>query len=156
MDPNWSRWIFASITTFFDSKKGNFPLYVEGSDKLGRREEKDYGELRLNGPFATELSMNFWELLFDVNVIISSMKDSTDIHRIYRSIGTVTQMFEKQIQIFRLGNGPRDDQSFLECALLEMEGRSGGVLINHFGQFDPSLPVLQASLEGTYKLFITL
>lgn len=157
MNPNWARWVFASVSTYFDANRQGLALYIEGTDKLGRRTDKDYLEFSLNGPYITELSAGFWELLFDVNVLVCSLKDAQDTHRIFNNVGIVTTMFAMQIPIYKLGrNSPDpDDQSLIDCALLETEGRNGGVLINHFGQFDPTLPVVQSTVEGSYKLFIT-
>lgn len=155
MNPNWNRWIFASVSNFFDSLKGSLDMYVEGTDKAGRRQEKDYIEFRLNGPYSTEISRDEWKLVFDVNILVCSIKDTKDIHRIYRNAGIVTSMFRGEIPIYKMGDGPEDNAAvLLGCAVLETEGRGGGIYVDHYGQIDPVLPVLQATVEAGYKMYL--
>ncbi len=153
MDKNWPRWVVASVSSFFDARKDTLNLYFEGSDKAGRREQKDYCEFRMNGPFFREVSRDYWQCFFDINILVCSVKDQKDAHRIYRDIGQVTQMFEQSIPIMKFGDGVDDaPQNQLGCAILENDGRNGGVSIQHFGQFDIALSVLQATVEASYLL----
>lgn len=151
MDPNWIRWIFASMSKFFDSKKGQLNLYIEGTDKTGRRKDQEYAEFRMNGPLATEISSHYWRLTFDINVIVYSTKDS-DSHKIFKDIGQVTQMFCGAIPIYKYGTQQGDDGTLLDCALLQMFEGDSGIRVNQYGQYDPSLLMLASTVEATYQL----
>lgn len=155
MNQNWARWIFASVSYFFDRQRGSLDMFVEGTDKMGRRQEKDYLEFRLNGPYGTEIARAQWKLVFDVNILVCSIRDQKDIHRIYRNAGIVTSMFKGEIPIYKMGDGSEDNNSvLLGCAVLETEGRAGGIYVDHYGQLDPALPVLQATVEAGYKIYL--
>jgi predicted transport protein len=151
MNHNWARWIFASVSSFFDSKKSTLDMFVEGTDMLGRRKDKDYIEFRMNGPSGTEVSKAYWRLDFEVNVLVCSLKDEKNFHRLLSNIGIVTSMFFGAIPIYKLGSGPDDDPKEMleDCAVREEEIR-----VNQYGQFDPALPVLQATVESSYKIYL--
>ena len=151
LDPNWDRWIFASVSSQFAAvaRAGGVDMFVEGTDMFGRRQDKDYFEFRLDGPNTDEVSRDYWRLDFDVNILVASIKDQKDIHRIYRNVGLAATMFLRALNIYKLGNGIADNPSIvLGCAELTPEG----IFVTHHGQLDPTVPVLQATLLASYKL----
>lgn len=154
MNPNWARWIFASTTTVFEAGRGTLKFYVEGTDMSDRRNQEDYAEFRMNGPFFKEVSRDYWQVDFEINVLVSAVKGK-DFHKIHKHVGTVAGMFVGSLPIRCLGSEPDDDpKTILECAVLDTEGRDGGIFIQHFGQFDPTLPIVQATVQGTYRLYL--
>lgn len=158
---HWPRWIFASACKYFkDAISGSLALIFEGQDM--RAQGKDYGEFRLDGPYLTELSKDYWRCYIEINILVHSTKDSTDWHRIQRSVGTVVAAFADNFQVFRLGSGDDDDDSLLGCMkLISDEGLQGArgkrrIQVSHFGQIKPSAPLLQASVEGHYEMLLSL
>jgi hypothetical protein len=156
IDPNWARWVFASVSKFFEEHRGHTKMFVEGTDMKGRREDEDYFEFRFNGPIIDEVSKEWYFLFFDVNILVCSLQDQKNFHRLHNSVGRASTMFDKVIPIYKYGDGPDDDGSLIDCAYLITEGGNGGIYINHHGKFDPTLNVLQSTVEGSYRLTIAL
>lgn len=146
-DPNWPRWIWASTSKHFAdvfSAEG-VPLFVEGDDR-DTESFKDFAEFRLDGPRWVEVSRNYFRLDVPINVLLQSKMDDSNTHRIYRTIGTTLSAFIK-INVFRFG----DDDTFVGCLKLR-EGDP--VRVNHFGQIDETVRILQATVEGHYRIHL--
>lgn len=159
MNPNWPRWIYASVSTWFKSKiqtaNPDFEIFITGEDRKTAG-KTDWCEFRLDGPFGKQQSPKDWTLYIMVNILISSIKDQQDAHKIYKDVGFVMTGFTTNIPIFRFGDGPDDDPSVLEgCFVLRSEG--GEVLsINHFGEIlGDNLQMMQSTVEGHYKGLFT-
>jgi len=70
-------------------------------------------------------------------------------------VGIAAVAFEPSITVFKLGNGIEDDQSFVGCLqLLQNAATRDYVEINHFGQIDAKTKLMQASVEGHYKMVL--
>ena len=147
---NLPRWTFASVSKHFDARKATEHLFIEGQDRLTNK-ERDWLELRMDGPFVKEVSSNFFFLDIEINVLISATMNETDYHVIHTLVGIAAAAFTNQIQAFKLGDRPQDDQTLLGCYLLRTEGREA-VIISHFGMIDSDKRLVQASVEGHYRL----
>ncbi len=150
---NWPRWIFASVCKHFNTLRGDLPLFIEG--QLRETEGvKDFIELRVDGPDLTEVSKGYWRAYNEINVLVQSAQDESDFHRIHRNVGLVAQMFTN-IQVFRYGNGVDDTSTLLGCMKLINDFKSHEkIQIAHFGKVDAATPLLQATVEGHYEMFI--
>jgi hypothetical protein len=151
-----ARWIFASVTKHFDDNKGTLELFLEGQHRDDDN-EGSYVELRIDGPFLTELCKDYWRVVVEVNALIHSLID-TDLHRIYKNIGVMTEAFTA-IKLYKYGTGPNDDDSQFGCLLLkhDISGSGGDLLsINNFGQIDPTKKLQHATVEGHYETHLTL
>lgn len=157
-NPNWVRWIQASCAQYFKTQadKQTIPIFFEGTDKQDRENTPNYVEFRLNGPFAREESKDYWALIFDINIIICVKTDPKDLYIIQRVSGYVASWFLPSLLIYQLGNGPDDDQSLLGCAILDIQGVQGGIFVEYYGKFDPTLPVQEATVEASYKMILEL
>ena len=84
--------------------------------------------------------------------------DDTNYHRIHQNVGIAAAAFAPAITVLRYGNNnPPDDQSFVGCLqLLQNRERRDFVEINHFGQIDVKTNLMQASVEGHYKMVLNL
>lgn len=153
-NPNWPRWIFASISKHFNDEltAAGLTLFIEGQHR-DTKAIKDFAELRLDGPNMIEVSRNYWQLKIEVNHIVQSAMDDTNYHRIHQNVGVVAAAYTRTINVYKLGTGAQDDQSFLGCLHLLQERRD--VLeINHFGQISESLKLVQATVEGHYQMHL--
>lgn len=149
MNPHWNRWILSSIAKHFYDKSviDVIPFYLEGAP-LNTLEHKDWIELRIDGPLWSGRTKDQWGCKVEVNVLLSSAKDHHNNYRIHVNSGKVCAMFT-QIGIFKLGDGPDDDQSFITCLRLITEGKEQ-LEVHQFGQIDPTVQLLQCSVEGHY------
>lgn len=153
-DPNWARWIFASISRHFAdaASVATIPLFIEGQHR-DTRELKDFFELRVDGPNLREVSKGCWLLRVEINVLVQSTMDDDNYHRIHQNVGICSVAFDKVINVYRKGTGPFDDQSFVGCLrLLQDRERRDYLEINHFGQIDVKTKLMQATVEGHYRM----
>ena len=153
INPNWDRWIFASVSNHFNTLAiaVPLPLFIEGQHR-DTREIKDFFELRLDGPRMTEVSANNWQIRIEINCLVQSAMDETNYHRIRQNTGVVAAMFTG-IGIFKYGDGLDDDQSQIGCMILLQDKRGRDFLeISHFGQIEPATKLLQSTVEGHYEM----
>lgn len=154
MNSNWPRWIFASIAQHF-STATSYKTFVEGEPRT-TWEEKDFIEIRMDGPYFIQLDSVTWEAMFEVNVLIQSVMTFSDLYKIHTMAGAVAYAFTTNPQIFKYGTGVGDDQSLLACTELLQDKRDRQLLvISHFGQVAPDKLLQQASVEGHYKLTLS-
>jgi len=153
MNKNWPRWIFASVSKFFIDKMAieNLPMFIEGQHRDLDPTLQDYCELRIDGPNTTEVARNQWHLYMEVNVLISSIMNDSDYHRIHTSAGVVGNAFECSIPVYKYGNTVDDDDSLIGCLSLQQDRKKRErIQISHFGQVAPNTKLLQASVEGHF------
>ena len=152
MNPNWPRWCYASASKqfldFFNTK---------GIISFAHADDSNTGtfqsgiEFRMDGPNGKWLTKTEWDLFIEVSLLVTTMKDDKDAHLIEKYLGFAASAFTSSIKIFRFGDGPDDDSTFLEgCFTIEAEGREP-LVIAKFGVVQVDLPVLQATVNGHYK-----
>jgi hypothetical protein len=152
IEPEMPRWIFASLSAHFQSglDAATLPLFIEGQHRA-TRDLPNFAELRVDGPWMTELSRGYWRLFSEVNILVQVAKDDRFYHQIHDSVGIVANAFENTIGVFRYGDGPSDDQTEVGCLKLQSQGNER-IQINHFGQIAPESNLLQATVEGHYVM----
>jgi hypothetical protein len=152
---NWDRWIFASCSTFFDNRKNNYELYIEGQDRSIKKEE-DYAELRYSGPYYQQFSPKNFKLKIELNVLINVTKDENDNHKVFRVCGNFESAFESIIPVYKYGRDPSiDTEEFIGCLQLVRNG-DNDIIVTHFGQISPDVRVLQSTIEGHYEIDLSL
>ena len=154
---NWSRWVHASVGNHFVNHFAaeSIPLFIEGQHR-DTNTEKDFGELRIDGPTLTEVSKDCWLFRVEVNMLLTSVMDDSNYHRIQQTVG-IAQAGYTRMNVYKYGNGPDDDQSFLGCLKL-LQGRSGRNFLeaNQYGQIDIKTQILQATVEGHYTMMLNI
>ena len=150
---NLPRWIFASISKHFTTKCPSLMLFIEGQLRPTTL-SKDWIELRVDGPYLTEVSKGYWKVYSEINVLLSSYMDQKNYHRIHQDAGTVAAAFTC-IEIYRYGIGIEDDQSLVGAMQLVRDTRGRErIQISHFGMIDPDKQLYQATVEGHYSMFL--
>lgn len=152
MNSNWARWVFASCSkqflNYFDTK--GIVSFAHGDDSNTGTFQNAI-EFRMDGPNGKWLTKTEWDLFIEISLLITTMKDDKDAHLPEKYLGIAASAFTKGIKVFRFGDGPDDDPTFLEgCLTLEAEGREPLTLAK-FGVVQVDLPVIQASVNGHYK-----
>lgn len=149
INSNWPRWVFASVSKHFQVSTG-LPVFIEGQHR-DTRKEKDFIEVRMDGPQFTEVSKGYWKIYGEVNILVTSAMDTNNYHRIHQSVGLVAAAFT-MIHLFKYGTGVDDDQSHWGCwNLLQDTGKRQRIDIFHFGKVDVKSEIVQASVEGHYE-----
>jgi hypothetical protein len=152
-DKNWTRWIFASFSKHFESKRQGIPMYFEG-DLFDPSKDQTYFEFRVNGPSCWELPGNVWYFKIEINILIVHKKvEGGNVHRLHEVIGIAAAMFDKNITIKKYGAGPDDNRDeVLDCATYTQDDDEP-VAITHLGQVDPNVKEMQAMVEATYQIY---
>lgn len=151
-NPHWARWVFASISKHFDASRDGVPLFIEGQHRSTSK-EKEYFELRIDGPKIRKLSHKHYWLRVEVNVLISVAFSDESYHRLHTLAGQMQAAFTR-IPVYKLGNTPVvDDQSFVGCLVLLQGGPGRDDLeLNHFGRVGIGDALVQATVEGHYRM----
>lgn len=156
MNQDWPRWIFASISNHFNTNKpADVEFFIEGQVRKNMSAESVI-ELRIDGPYGTELSKDYWELYSEVSLLISCSKTDGDYHRIQRLCGKIAATFTT-IPVFKFGDGPNDAPTTqIGCLdLIQDLGKRERIQINHYGQIKTDTGIVQASVEGHYRIQLT-
>lgn len=154
-DPNWPRWLFASVSKHFLDRRGDLAFYIEGQERTVPA-PSELLEFRMDGPYETEINKNYWKLFIEVSILIQSTKDGADFHKIHRHCGQVAAAFTS-IPVYKYGDGVDDDQSMFGCLTLVQDiGKRERIQINHFGQIAPDVQLMQSSVEGHFEMFLDI
>lgn len=155
MNKHWARWIFASISEYFDAAI-TIPVFIEGMD----RETKDlssFAEIRIDGPWFNELSANYWRIYIEVNVLIQTVMNDSDLHRFYKDIGDVNFAFQQNIPVYKRADneGNNGDDSRLGCFQFVTDRYDREqIKTSNFGQIDKNVKLQQATVEAHYEMFL--
>lgn len=152
---DWPRWIHATVAKYLKqvAVTNSFPVLIEGIDDRGTEfmEQTNRVEIRVNGPFSREISKGYYEVLFDVNVLVNSRMDgeAKNVWTLDQILGKFYDAMDGPIAVFRVGTGPDDDESLLGC----FQVRSGGndyVRVHRFGQLSADTRLKQGMVDVSY------
>ena len=149
---NLPRWLFASLSTHFKENTGGVVTHIDGENRLPDQGQ-DFAEFRMDGPRITELSAGEFYVWVAVNILIQHTQKEEDFHGIQRSFGLILEAFNRQIAIFKYGNGGDDDQSKLTCVNL-VQRKPQDIQVNNFGIIDMSLGLQQGTIEAHYETYL--
>lgn len=160
-NPNWPRWIFASLAVHFKGVADGLPLNMitEGIDEReSETMQGDRCELRINGPFIREASKNYWRVWINVNVLLTDYMEGQgeNTYKLMDWGGAFLEGMNLPIPIYKYGPdvGGIDDQSLLGC-LTMLRGSSGeSIRLIHFGQIGQVERVRQAAVDGKFEMYL--
>lgn len=160
MDVNLSRWIMASLAVYFKVVADNLSLtyFVEGVDERSEDSMRtEHVELRVNGPFVSEISRDYWRVHIDINILLIDYMDmSTEGgYDLNQWGGEFLAAMLDPIPIYRLGSGGDDDDSLVGCLTLR-KGSSEPVRLLHFGQISKEDRIRQAAVDGRFEMYLTM
>jgi hypothetical protein len=159
-DPDWTRWLFASITEHFDVNvytPNSIKFITEGIHERDTDFEQspDRAEIRINGPFARELSARYWRIWVDINTLVTSNygNDTKDVYTLERNLGLIHEFADTDISIRRYGTGAGDDGTLLGC-LRPRSDKNDSVRVIHFGQLNNVDRIKQGQVDGRYVMYL--
>lgn len=165
-NPNWARWIFASLADYLKKTITEcevvelrvVPVLIEGVDDRtdAVMQATDHVEIAVTGPFSRELSHDYYELKVGVRVLIQSRMDNPPKNRYapQQIAGVYHEALDAVIAVYRYGNNPGDDQSQLGC-LSPLNGRNDAVRVFNFGQMNPTDRLRQSMVDCWYVMELT-
>lgn len=154
-DPNWERWIFASmVDSFLTAFVSTGPdLFVEGTHRE-LPDDKALFEFRMDAVDTKQPSRGYFVLLAEISVFIQVRLDDDEFGSIRQRSGEIDVWLGNDHCILRVGNGPADDQSFLGNLQYQSRDKLDGVRKGNFGQIDAAVRIEQASVEASFEMTI--
>ncbi len=155
-DPNWVRWIHASLAVYLQSVAAAAPAVPSFIEHIETRhpdfhEQPLRVELRINGPFTVQESMSDWNGRVFVNVLITSViGKQTDAYALHRVVGRFHAALDTSIAVLKYGDG----EAPVGCLQIP-SGTSTPVRTLFFGQLDPTDQVEQAMVTAVYDITLT-
>ncbi len=152
-NPNWVRWVMASIFKYFDDAKGPYFLHIEGTERATKDLDK-WAELRVNGPHIFERSKKDWELSCEINVLVSAQANSPNCYDYPTLSGWFAALFASTIHIYKFGSEVGDDQSYVGCLQIQSNGNEK-IQVSHFGVIEPGSNLQQGSVDAHYNMYLS-
>ena len=145
---NWPKWLKASIYSHFDDRKGSYHLSLEGQLPKDTTEKSSWAELRVDGPYVSELSKDYWRLYVEINVLISAQQSPDNLYAYDTMLGHFLSIFESSINVYKYGG---DDESLVGCLNMLVETRQF-LQVSQFGQIEPDNHLQQSVVEAHYQM----
>jgi hypothetical protein len=115
---------------------------------------QDEIEIRMDGPSISEVSKDYFRVGIEVSILASAILGDTSFHTIHAMVGDIANCFTN-IEVFRLGSEDiiENDGDLIGCLYLIQSPHAtrGNLDISHYGQVQPSLPLIRSSVEGHYQ-----
>lgn len=161
-NPNWARWIFASIADTLRSvaTAQNLAVLVEHFDERSDAfmQAADRAEIRITGPFTKEQSKGYHRVLVDVNVLLTSRYDGRrkNAYDIHKYAGLFHERMTQPIPIWNYGNEPGDygDTPLNIGCLITRDGNNDNIRVFHFGQTDKIDKIKQSAVDARYEMYL--
>lgn len=129
------------------------PMLVDGIDERTSEElHYDHAELRITGPYITELSKDYWRLSVDVNILLTEMMEN-NAYKLQSWCGVIAAAADGAIQIYKYGGETGDDNSWVSC-LTPLNGRIDPLRVLHFGQLGKTERLRQSMIDSHYVVYI--
>jgi len=156
-NPNWARWVFASVATYLKhvAQEAHLPALVEGLDDRTTEimEATDRCEVRITGPFTKEVSHDYFHIEIVVNVLfLSRYEEQKNQYAIIQKMGVFHEAMDGAIAVYKYGIEPGDDEHALVGCLSPVHGRNDAIRLMHFGQVDPTDRLKQSMVDARYRM----
>jgi hypothetical protein len=165
-NPNWARWIFHSVADYLQdvATDESLPVLIEHFDERTATFERasDRAEIRITGPFDSELSKGYHRIYVDVNVLLTSRYDGArkNAATILKYAGLFHEAMSLPIPVWNFGGEPGDyvegdtsTQVFLGC-LTPRPGRNDSIRVMNFGQMGTD-KLKQTEVDARYVMELT-
>jgi len=152
-DPNWDRWIAASIVDSIriDLEAASVPWFVETQLERTTAGLTHYVEIRVDGPGIEEPSKNYFKFEVEVNLVISTIPN-LELYKQRKYTGIAAATLRPCITVKKMGNEVGDDNSpvfvLRRSRILDADRE---VRTNHFGKISPEINLFQSTVEAHYK-----
>ena len=156
-NPNWARWVFASVASYLKqvALEAELPVVVEGLDERSTdfMEATDRCEIRITGPFTREASHNYFYVEVVANVLfVSRYEEQKNQYAIMQKIGVFHEAMDGAIAVYKYGREPGDDEHALVGCLSPFQGRNDAIRVLHFGQVNPTDRLKQSMVDARYRM----
>jgi hypothetical protein len=159
IDPNWSRWMTASVANAMTTVAQSIPIpsVMDGIDDSNKTfaEAPASATIHTSGPHIQELSRDFFRVYLDVNVLVKTeMGDTTNRLNHDTICGIFQSALDTPIGVYQFGSEPDDDPSATIGCLLSRTGSSESVRIVQFGQPSVTDRVRQSVVQAHLYMYL--
>jgi hypothetical protein len=156
-NPNWARWVFASVATYLKevAADAEIPVLIEGLDERTTEflNVTDRCEVRITGPFTQELSHDYFRVEVIVNVLfVSRYEEQKNQYAAIQKTGMFQEAMDGPIAVYKYGSLPGDDEHAMVGCLSPAQGRNDAIRVMHFGQVDPTDRLKQSMVDARYRM----
>lgn len=165
-NPNWIRWLRASLINVFDtynrtdltipvisgSVQGKLPFYLGFGDRKDILNQPYWLELRRSEEKYLQYSPTCFDIMIDIGVLSFGTIDDADIYTKDLVDGIAVSM-HNDFAVSKYGSRLGDDQSYITCMNLVTESESNVRLFN-LGKSDDGLSnitLIEASYRGRFE-----
>ena len=157
-NPNWARWIMASVSNHFNTVAAAIPLpfMVDGVDEIiAEDQHTDHAELRVTGPFITEVSKDRYRFHVDVNILITDLMNETgeNAYDLQTWCGAFQVGMDGPIMVYKYGSESGDDSAYIGC-LSPRQGKYDANKVLHYGQINKVDRIRQSMIDGKFQMTI--
>ncbi len=147
------KWIIASLAKHFkDACVSNIlPMYLEGTGRKANT-SPNYFEFRLNGPYVNQTLLNEYKIWVTINILLVNTIDEQNHYVLNANEGVILGAFVPSIGIFRFGTDINDDESLVECVVLDPDPGEK-IKVTNFGQLSDHVRVMESTVEATYQMY---
>jgi len=166
-NPNWTRWIFASVAHALKTvaTDAHLAVLVEHLDErtTAFMQAADRVEIRITGPFTQEFSKGDFRIWVDANVLIESRFDGSkkNANDILKYAGLFHEALDTPIAVWNYGSelgdyvtGDSATQVFIGC-LTPRPGKNESVRVFNFGQTTQTDKMKQSMVDARYVMYLT-
>jgi len=142
------RWIYASIYKHVEGFKGEYSLYME-ADERNVMDFPKFAELRIDGPKIRTAQRRYKKYSVEINILCSTHTHPVDLYAHQNIVGHFARALEKDIPVYRYGDGTLDDGSLVGCFVPQRHWKEH-VAIDSFGHIRHDTKIEQSTIEGHY------
>lgn len=156
-NPNWGRWIVASLAHQFseDFAESGYKIYVDGQILKESTTEKGQIDLRVDGPANSRQPSGGYYALSGITVNIHvQIYNSEDLYENKNIAGLLEEWLGKDHCIYRYGDSPYDYFDHLGTLVFQARGRLAGVRTHYFGK-EENDNIEQLSVEADFNLYLS-
>lgn len=150
-DEKWQRWISASINTYFKTaiEARGYDVFLEG-DTRNTQSWDDFVEVRVDGPYHTQIARNDYLLKVEVNLLVqSAITPTKGLYVPEDIVGIVTALMVQSIPVYKKVDAPMER---LGCLIVDDAGSRDIVRVSNFGQIETDVKIRQFTVECHYKI----
>lgn len=155
-NPNWGRWITASVAHEFmdDFGSSGYKVIADGQILPESTDEKGQLELRIDGPAATRQPSSGEYVLEDIYINCHAHVYNSEVFDEERRIAGLLEVWlGRDHCIYRYGDGIDDDFTFVGALVLQTRGRLDGVKSHFFGKEEHE-NIEQLSVEANFNMYL--
>ena len=147
---NLPLYILTSAGKHFTEGITGVKTFVEGAEERDLSGENDWVEIRVDGPNVSEVSKDLLRVFCEINLLVCTHMDVTAPFEHVTNVGKVANVFE-DFYIYRYGGDKSKVGMFKLQPTTDVKDK---IQISNMGQIDPSIKLLQTTIEGHYEMFV--